>query len=252
MITNIKFYKSAAGKLILNDSRINACTIHITYNADETIVMRWVDDNSKIFIKSKTYNDFIKENGDPYISLVEFQAAAEAFFVTTASSETQDAMLAALKGNKGNFGVLITRPENQNQYAAFDVVGDVTGTLRKIVNVAKAVGKPVTIKRVRIQTNDTGVAGTVFNVVFHNADIAVIADNNPYTIVDADYLKRGGMIPVVMGIAPFGKVGDNDTKYITITPTDRDIRVKLITESWFIPSANGTWFYIGIDVELDN
>lgn len=150
------------------------------------------------------------------------------------------------------FSVTITRPANQTPYSAGDVIGDVSGTLSKFLNVAKAAGYGVIITNVRMQTNDTGFAGKQMRLNFYNDTVTPIADNEPFAMSDANASKRRGYIPVTFETGTYGRVAQDHFQNLIIVPVDRDIPVILETSAALTPSANSTWVRIEIGVLLCN
>ena len=150
------------------------------------------------------------------------------------------------------FAITITRPANTTVYAAGDVIGDVSAALDKFVNVAKAAGYGVVISNIRLQTNDTGLAGRVINLHFYSDTVTPIADNNPFTLSDANATKRRGMIQCTFGTGTLGKVAQAQFENLIIQPVSRDIPVILETVAGFTPSANSTWIRVEIGVIIGN
>lgn len=150
------------------------------------------------------------------------------------------------------FSVEITRPANTTVYSANDVVADVSAAFIQFANVAKANGAGVKITRVRIQTEDTGVAGKKFNLHLYKEAPTFIADNAAFAVSYANATKRIGAIPVVMGTGNLGTVGMNDYNVMITNPTAKDIYWILETVDGFTPSANSTKFTVVIDCELSN
>jgi hypothetical protein len=150
------------------------------------------------------------------------------------------------------FALTITRPANTTAYTAGDVIGDVSAALDKFVNVSKANGYAVIITNVRLQTNDTGFAGKVMNIHFHNDTVAAIADNAAFAIVDAEASKRRGKIQVTFGTGIYGREAEAQFENLLIVPVARDIPIILETVAAATPSANSTWFRIEIGVLLCN
>lgn len=150
------------------------------------------------------------------------------------------------------FAITITRPANTTVYAAGDVIGDVSAALDKFVNVAKAAGYGVVISNIRLQTNDTGLAGRVINLHFYSDTVTPIADNDPFTLSDANATKRRGMIQLTFGTGALGKVAQAQFENLIIQPVSRDIPVILETVAGFTPSANSTWIRVEIGVIIGN
>ena len=151
-----------------------------------------------------------------------------------------------------SFAVEITRPANTTVYSANDVVADVSAAFIQFANVAKSNGSGVKIVRVRLQTEDTGVAGKKFNLHLYNQAPTFIADNSAFVVSYANATKRIGAIPVVMGTGNLGTVGMNDYNVMITNPTAKDIYWILETVDGFTPSANSTRFTVVIDCELSN
>lgn len=150
------------------------------------------------------------------------------------------------------FNLTLIRPANQTVYAAGDVIGDVSAALTKFVNVAKAAGYGVVITNIRLQTNDTGLAGKVINLHFYSDTVDPIADNAAFALSDANAPKRRGMIAVTFGTGALGKVAQAHFENLIVVPVSRDIPVILETVAGFTPSANSTWIRVEIGVILGN
>ena len=150
------------------------------------------------------------------------------------------------------FAITITRPANTTVYAAGDVIGDVSAELDKFVNVAKAAGYGVVISNIRLQTNDTGLAGRVINLHFYSDTVTPIADNDPFTLSDANATKRRGMIQLTFGTGVLGKVAQAQFENLIVQPVSRDIPVILETVAGFTPSANSTWIRVEIGCIIGN
>jgi hypothetical protein len=148
--------------------------------------------------------------------------------------------------------VELTRPANTTVYSPNDVVADTTAAFKPFLNVAKANGYGVKIVRVRIQTEDTGVTGTKFNLHVYKEAPTFIADNAAFAVSYANASKRVGAIPVVMGTGNLNTVGMNDYNQVILNPTSKDVYFILETVSGFTPSANSTKFTVVIDCELSN
>ncbi len=198
-------------------------------------------------------------DGDKYASLSEFITATSDFFKNT----TDTSVLAKLDilnnsiNNSGgstlkSFSVEIIRPANQTPYTAGDVVADTTAAFIPFANVAKAIETGVKIVRVRIQTDDTAVAGTKFNVHLYKDAPTFIADNAAFAVAYANATKRVGAIPVVMGTGNLGTVGMNDYNIAMCNPVARNIYFIIETVTGFTASANSTKFTVTIDCEISN
>ena len=148
------------------------------------------------------------------------------------------------------FSNIMVRPVGggTNVYAA----GDVVGQLLTISNVAKSDGTGVRISRVRLQTNDTGVAGKKFNIHIYRDVPTIASDNAPFTIDWSNHLKRVGVFPIVLGVGNSGTVGMNDYNEITLNPLAKDVYFVIETVDGFTPSASSTEFQVTIDCELSN
>ena len=194
------------------------------------------------------YSDIENENSIAYTNIQDLIDDIQPFF--TSSDFTT--LIQAVQNSGGTqlkaFTNTLTRTVN-TPYTS----GDVVGAPLVIANVAKATGTGVRITRIRIQTNDTGVAGKKFNVhIFNDLPANVPADNAAYTIDWANAQKRIGAIPVVMGVGNLATVGMNDYNEYTLNPAARAVYVVLETVDGFTPSANSTEFQITIDTELSN
>lgn len=181
-------------------------------------------------------------NGDAYASLAALMAAIKPYLAGNQSSGSQFRA----------FSIEITRPANQTPYTAGDVIADVSAAFLPFTNVAKSVGSGVHITRVRIQTDDTSVAGLRFNVHLYRDAPTFIADNAPFAISYSNATKRVGLIPVLMGTGTAGTVGMNDYNQVILNPVARDVYFILETVSAFTSSANSTKYTVQIDCELSN
>ena len=195
------------------------------------------------------YSDIENENSIAYTNIQDLIDDIQPFF--TSSDFTT--LIQAVQNSGGTqlkaFTNKIVRPANTTIYTA----GDVVGSTLIIADVAKSIGTGVRIHRIRIQTNDTGVAGKKFNVhVYNDLQSNVPADNAAFAIDWANAQKRIGAIPVVMGVGNLGTVGMNDYNELTLNPIGRDVYVVLESVDGFTPSAASTEFQITIDTELSN
>lgn len=254
----IKFYKNAQGTYVLTEVKGKHECI-----AREVLLSGGVTDGKAYFRVNPNSEDryrylngehlladVLNEAGVPYTAEA-LSALFSDFFLESASelvAEVRTSGAATLKA----IAVEITRPANQTPYTAGDVIGDVSGALVPILNVAKAAGFGVRITRIRIQTNDTSVAGTKFNVHVYCQAPAAIADNAPFVIDYANAVKRVGAIPVVMGVGNLGTVGMNDYNIMTCNPLTRDLYFILETVTGFTSSAASTKFTLAFDLELSN
>lgn len=246
----MKFYKDSSNRYWLNE--VLTPSGNYCLNTDSLNVTIW-----KIDTKETVYNGIVsgllKENGSSYSSLVELLTAVGGFFNTSVDFTE---LITAVQGSGGttlkSFEVEITRPANQTPYSAGDVIADTTAAFKPFTNVAKAIGTGVKIIRVRIQTEDTSVAGLKFNVHLYKEAPTFIADNAAFAISYANASKRIGAIPVVMGTGNLGTVGMNDYNQMITNPTARDIYFIIETVSAFTASANSTKFKVVIDCELSN
>lgn len=283
-----KFYKSSTSWIVGVDEDLNFPTnkLMIRYlgplnEIDQVRIMHL--DGKQIFQGNVT--DITKNiGGNKYATYVEFITAVSDYFTTglpteqitdlieavyvtkikkadgttinPATEESLALIKTAIENSGGTtlkaFSVEITRPANTTVYSANDVVADVSAAFVAITNVAKANGTGVRINRVRIQTDDTGVAGKKFNLHLYKEATTFIADNAAFAIVYANASKRVGTIPVVMGTGNMGTVGMNDYNQIILNPTAKDVYWILETVDGFTPSANSTKFQITIDCELSN
>ena len=210
------------------------------------------NDNGGVFHNSDGYYSFLPTEfqdsaGNSYADKAAYLTATKAFFIgpTNTGSGSGGADFKA-------FSVEITRPANTTVYAANDVVADVTAAFLPFLNAAKAVGAGIKVLRVRIQTEDTGVAGKKFNLHLYRDAPTFIADNAAFAISYANASKRIGAIPVVMGTGNLGTVGMNDYNQVIINPVAKDVYFILETVDGFTPSGNSTKFQVTIDCELSN
>ena len=177
--------------------------------------------------------------------------------VSGGTSSTQSTLLVDSAGVEANtyyrvFSKTVTRPANTTAYIAGDVIGDVRAALDEFTNVAKANGYGVNIVNVRLQTNDTGLAGKEINVHFYNDSVTAIADNAAFAIVDADAAKRSGVVTLSFGSASLSKEALATLENLVICPVGLDIAFILETTGGFTPSANSTWIRVEIGVILSN
>jgi hypothetical protein len=151
------------------------------------------------------------------------------------------------------FGLTITRPANTTEYTANDVIGDVSGEMPMFANVAKAAGYGIAILGVRAQTNDTGLAGKALNISFYNSALTtVIADNEPFVMVDDNAEKREGNVTLTFGSGILAKVAQNLDERIVLNPAARSIGCVPVTTGGHTPSANSTWIKLYIKCLLTN
>lgn len=198
----------------------------------------------------ETYDAIQDLEGTNYTSMNDLLIDIQPFFVSSDFST----LIAAVQNSGGTtlkaFSNIMVRPVGggTNVYAA----GDVVGQLLTISNVAKSDGTGVRISRVRLQTNDTGVAGKKFNIHIYRDVPTIASDNAPFAIDWANHLKRVGVFPIVLGVGNLGTVGMNDYNEITLNPLAKDIYFAIETVDGFTPSASNTEFQITIDCELSN
>lgn len=257
-MSTIKIFKDSSGLLNFNGSLIpsnliaiqviNLTTIHI-HPLNDAILNFWYEPVGKTY----TISEILNESDIAYADLATFLAEVKDFFsstdFTTLISAVQNSGGTTLKAFTVN---TFERPANTNVYTAGDVVADVSDAFKPFVGVAKSNGTGVKISRVRLQTNDTGVAGKKFNIHLYKEAPTFIADNSPFSINYTDATKRLGVFPIVMGVGTMGTVGMNDYNQIICNPTARDIYYIIETVDGFTPSANSTKFQIAIDCELSN
>lgn len=181
---------------------------------------------------------------------------ADSNVISPASNDDINNLINTVQSSGGSqfksFTVEITRPANTTVYSANDVVADVSAAFLPFLNVAKAVGAGIKVIRVRIQTEDTGIAGKKFNLHLYRDTPTFIADNAAFAVSYANASKRIGAIPVVIGIGNMGTVGMNDYNNVIINPVARDVYFILEAVDGFTPSANSTKFQVTIDCELSN
>lgn len=262
----IKFYKDVNNLWVLGDyASIYAGSVNLIKYAEETINFEkngtaMFYPNLKISQLVNSLNEKYVADGTDFDDAVDLLKSATAEFfkkTTDASVLTKlDNLNIAVTNSGGStlksFSVEITRPANQTPYTAGDVVADTTAAFIPFANVAKAIGTGVKIVRVRIQTDDTAVAGTKFNVHLYKDAPTFIADNAAFAVAYANATKRVGAIPVVMGTGNLGTVGMNDYNIAMCNPVARNIYFIIETVTGFTASANSTKFTITIDCELSN
>lgn len=167
-----------------------------------------------------------------------------------------EAIIAAVQNSGGvtykSFEVTLEGPVSPVAYAAGDVLADKSAAFLPFLNVAKANGTGVKIVRVRIQTEDSAVGGTKFNLHLYKEAPTFIADNGVFAIFYANASKRVGVFPVVMGTGTLATVGANDWNQIILNPTARDIYFILETVTGFTPTKASAHTKIIIDCELSN
>ena len=151
-----------------------------------------------------------------------------------------------------SFEVTLEGPVSPVAYTAGDVLADKSAAFLPFINVAKANGTGVKIVRVRIQTEDSAVGGTKFNLHLYKEAPTFIADNEVFSISYANASKRVGVFPVVMGTGTLATVGVNDWNQIILNPTARDIYFILETVTGFTPTTASAHTKIIIDCELSN
>ena len=234
--------------------QLTAGTCRLKTNAERTEV--WIYQGVER-VGNAMITDIAKNaEGDKYADWEEFDGATADFFTTSDLDAKLDALIAAVQNGGGTmlkaFSVEITRPANTTVYSAGDVVADVSAAFVKLADVAKTIGAGVKIIRVRIQTEDTGVASKKFNLHMYKDAPTFIADNAAFAVSYANASKRIGAIPVVMGTGNLATVGMNDYNQCIVNPTARDVYWILETVDGFTPSANSTKFQITIDCELSN
>ena len=150
------------------------------------------------------------------------------------------------------FELTLTRPADTTVYSAGDVIGDVSQALMEFVDVAKAAGYGVNITNVRLQTNDTGLAGKEIRLHFYTDSVAPIADNAAFSLSDLNASKRRGVLTVTFGTGDLSKVAQDMFTNLIMNPVTRDIYVIPQTTQGFTPSANSTWIIIQIAAILSN
>lgn len=242
----MKFYKDSTGMCSIGD---------IWYLSPGNIFLRFDGSNVSIEVVGVEWRD-----KDPVL----YKGAITSLTKSTGVAYTdKDDLLSEVNtlitgGGSGGaafktFSVEITRPADATPYSINDVVSGAV-VLNTISNVAKATGSGVHITRVRIQTEDTGVAGVKFNVHIYGSTPTTtgLVDNGAFTISYANATKRVGAIPVVMGTGNQNTVGMNDYNQVMVNPTARDLYIILETATAFTPSGNSTKFTIFIDCELSN
>jgi hypothetical protein len=169
--------------------------------------------------------------------------------VTDGSQKTQTVDPAGVNSESiiRTASLTITRPANTTAYAANDVIGDVSEAMLMFANVAKANGYGVAILGVRVQTNDTGLAGKNLLLHFYNSALtSVIADNQPFIMADDNAEKREGSLNVRFGSGIMAKVGQNIDERIVLNPVARGVGLVAVTTEGFTPSANSTWIKLYI------
>ena len=150
------------------------------------------------------------------------------------------------------FTVTITRPANTTAYAANDVIGDVSGSLSKILNAVKQVGYPAVIRSILAVTNDTGLAGKTVELFALKNAVTAIADNAAFTLSAANWLNVKGTATLVFGTGIKATLAENKYCDIDIFPADKNIGIIPVTIEGFTPSANSTYIELKISVYFTN
>ena len=246
MRTEITFYKDG-DNWYFDNQIVSPTTFEIRIRNNGNGHVELIGDNNEPIFSGFTTS--IKDGlGNGYVDYDALMAAVGGFF----AGADFTALIQAVQNSGGTqlkaFSNTIARPANTTPYTAQDVVGSVL----TIANVAKATGTGVKINRIRIQTNDTGVAGKRFNVHVFNEMPTVAADNSPLVIDWANRLRRIGAVSIVMGTGNLNTVGMNDWNTLTLSPIGRDVFIVIESADGFTPSANSTQFQVTIDTELSN
>ena len=253
-MATLNFYKDTVnGVWIFDDEVYPQGRLALVLIDETTVNFRRIENNVPYDKTGVKISDIKDADGVSYLSLNDLISRTAAFF----TNETDlTSLISAVTSSGGSqfktFQVEITRPANTTAYSPNDVVADVSAAFVQFANVAKSTGSGVKIIRVRIQTEDTGVSGTKFNVHLYKEAPTFIADNAAFAISYANATKRIGAIPIIMGTGNQNTVGMNDYNQMITNPTARDIYWILETVTGFTPSANSTKFTIAIDVELSN
>jgi len=213
------------------------------------------------------YSQILDESGDPYASAEAFESATvgcwagEGLFSTLITAiggfftNLINAVNSSGGGKKHTYKVVLTRPANATPYSAGDIIGDVTTLFKAFAeDISKANGYNVDIYRVRLQTNDTGLAGKSVDIHFYEdtPDITGLADNSQMALSDSNALIRMGATTVIFGTGTKGKVGANDWSLVTGNLADKKLRFIISTNDAFTPSANSTTITVCVSVEQSN
>jgi len=245
----MKFYQKTSGVWVLDNRDIPAGTCYKVTEGDKIYIRKMT---GELVEQGATYASFADSSDVAYASLVAFEAATDNFFISNDATALIEAVQNSGGITYGTMQVEIERPADQTPYTAGDVIADVSAAFIQFANVSKDTGTGVHITRVRLQTDDTAVAGLKFNVHLYKEAPTFIADNAAFAVSYANATKRSGNVPVVMGTGTAGTVGMNDYNQLVIKPTARDIYFIIETVSAFTASANSTKWTVVIDYELSN
>lgn len=213
--------------------------------------------------KDRLVTSFQKANGEFYADFAELEAGYTGFFRNDTTQSAQPLPSGAATSAKQTDGsqktqvvdaafvdsitryktakLTVTLPNNQNAYAAGDVVLGISAAVLEWLNVAKAAGYGIDIVGARIQVTDpTGLANKTFRLHVFNNTIAPIADNAAFSISDVNTDKREGNFLVQMGTGTMSKVGSNYAENIIMNPVGTSVYLILETVEGFTPSAVST------------
>lgn len=143
----------------------------------------------------------------------------------------------------------ITRPSNATAFAVGDVVGTNPAsilTLTPVQDNAVILGQSYWIKSIRLATNNTTVTNGTFKLYFYNSAPTAIADNSPFTLLQADNSKRIGYFQLNT-LAIEGAGGDSAEAYNTdvnlpIKLTENNLKAVLVAEGAYTPAAGQIFF----------
>ena len=146
------------------------------------------------------------------------------------------------------FDLMITRPTNLDPYLAGDVISG--GTLAFFADVAKAAGSGVIITNMRVQTDDTGLAGKTINVNIYKDTVTNQVNNSVYAV--SDPAKRVGHVALTFGTGSRASVGSDMFTNVMLNPNTRDIHIIVEAVDAFTPSAVSTNIRIFMECILTN
>ena len=132
------------------------------------------------------------------------------------SAKQVGSMVAALSSNFEAIKTIeyeLTRPNDNNDYAAGDAVSNSTTTPELIAfrNAAKSSGKGVIITNIRVQTNDkTKFLGKRFRLhLYRESSVTPITDNAVFQMMYINATKRFGYVDFTLPSAADGGITDS-------------------------------------------
>ena len=159
-------------------------------------------------------------------------------------------------GHGALVGVDFTRPADTTAYAAKDVVGPAVTANLTFANVARVNGGSGIITKARVVTSQSANVASYRLYLFHTAPTA-IADNAPFTLLDANKDKRIGFIDIgpaaTEGAGSDCAEAENDwvRKVFKCAAASRTIYGILTTQTVFTPASAQTYYVeltaIGVD-----